>query len=70
MDGMDRFAGGMTVIGFNCDCLLLRGRGSARSFHAVLLFQWAQLVLLYNLPPAHVFLGVLANIPLGFLVVH
>lgn len=70
MDGMDGFAGGMTVIGFGFLAYFGWQQG-AESFAVIsLLVASASLgFLLFNLPPARLFLGDVGSIPLGFLAV-
>jgi len=68
MDGSDGLAGGMAVIGFGAYALAAASGG-----HAPLLALSAALAaaalgfLLFNFPPARVFLGDVGSVPLGFL---
>jgi UDP-N-acetylmuramyl pentapeptide phosphotransferase/UDP-N-acetylglucosamine-1-phosphate transferase len=68
MDGMDGFAGGMTVLGFGCMAYF-----SWQSHHSFILIlslvisTGAAGFLVYNLPPARIFMGDVGSIPLGFL---
>lgn len=68
MDGSDGLAGGMAAIGFGA-CAI----GAAQSGHASLALGSASLAaaalafLLFNFPPARVFMGDAGSIPLGFL---
>jgi FlaA1/EpsC-like NDP-sugar epimerase/UDP-N-acetylmuramyl pentapeptide phosphotransferase/UDP-N-acetylglucosamine-1-phosphate transferase len=68
MDGMDGFAGGMTVIGFGC----LGGLALAGGPPILALTAWCIVAatagfLVFNLPPARIFMGDIGSIPLGFL---
>jgi UDP-N-acetylmuramyl pentapeptide phosphotransferase/UDP-N-acetylglucosamine-1-phosphate transferase len=69
MDGSDGLAGGMTAMGFGA-CAI----AAAQSGHAPLALGSASLAaaalafLLFNFPPARVFMGDAGSIPLGFLV--
>jgi len=69
MDGMDGFAGGMSVIGFSTYAVLSYIKGDS-----LLLFISLSLVvstagfLCYNLPPAKVFMGDVGSYLLGFSV--
>ncbi len=68
MDGMDGFAGGMTVLGF----AFLSGSawiGGHEALGALALFIVAAAggFLVYNMPPAKVFMGDVGSISLGFL---
>lgn len=68
MDGMDGFAGGMAVIGFGALGLFARGAGAAplalACFVAAAAFAG---FLVWNFPPARIFLGDVGSAPLGFL---
>jgi len=69
MDGMDGFAGGMTVFGF-AGCALLawaQDDASLALFCAVIAASGAGF-LCWNFPPAKIFLGDVAAAPLGYLV--
>lgn len=68
MDGMDGFAGGMTVIGFGC-LGYLGWLGGYRSFFIISLLITAATAgfLVKNFPPAKIFMGDVGSAPLGFL---
>ena len=68
MDGMDGFAAGMSVIGFGTFALLAAG-GENRLFVAlcVSIAGAAGGFLLYNFPPARIFMGDVGSSLLGFL---
>jgi FlaA1/EpsC-like NDP-sugar epimerase/UDP-N-acetylmuramyl pentapeptide phosphotransferase/UDP-N-acetylglucosamine-1-phosphate transferase len=68
MDGMDGFAGGMTVIGFG----VLGGLALANGHLLMGIAAWSIVAatagfLVFNLPPARIFMGDIGSIPLGFL---
>ena len=68
MDGMDGFAGGMAVLGFG----LLGYLASAGGAPDLALVAWligvaAAGFLVFNLPPARIFMGDVGSVPLGFL---
>ena len=68
MDGMDGFAGGMTIMGFGFLCLLALLKGE--TYIAVLsLLTMAATggFLIYNRPPAKIFMGDVGSTLLGFL---
>jgi UDP-N-acetylmuramyl pentapeptide phosphotransferase/UDP-N-acetylglucosamine-1-phosphate transferase len=68
MDGMDGLAGGMTVLGFGF-LGYIAGRGG-QPFVMMLCFLIGMACcgfLLYNLPPARIFMGDVGSVPLGFL---
>jgi UDP-N-acetylmuramyl pentapeptide phosphotransferase/UDP-N-acetylglucosamine-1-phosphate transferase len=67
MDGSDGLAGAMTVIGFGA--YALGGWLASSPMSAVFLALAAATTpfLIYNLPPARVFLGDAGSVPLGFL---
>ena len=68
MDGMDGFAGGMTVFGFGGLAVLgalAGGDGFAAS--AALVASAAAGFLVFNFPPARIFMGDVGSVPLGFL---
>lgn len=69
MDGMDGFAGGMTLFGFGA-LAVLGSMASEPSFAtaAGVVAAAAAGFLLFNFPPARVFLGDVGSAPLGFLV--
>ncbi len=67
MDGMDGFAGGMTVLGYG-----ILGFMAWRHDHylmglAILVATAAGGFLLCNLPPARIFMGDVGSVPLGFI---
>jgi UDP-N-acetylmuramyl pentapeptide phosphotransferase/UDP-N-acetylglucosamine-1-phosphate transferase len=68
MDGSDGLAGGMTVLGFS-----FLGAGAWMSGDEVLLIECAIVAaagaafLLFNFPPARLFMGDAGSVPLGFL---
>lgn len=68
MDGMDGFAGGMTVLGYGfLGYVAWQGE---RQFIMVLSFVIAAAAggfLLYNFPPARIFMGDMGSVPLGFM---
>jgi UDP-N-acetylmuramyl pentapeptide phosphotransferase/UDP-N-acetylglucosamine-1-phosphate transferase len=68
MDGMDGFAGSMAVIGFGTYGLLgwLAGAESF-AYVNVSLAAAALGFLVWNFPPAHIFMGDVGSIPLGYL---
>jgi UDP-N-acetylmuramyl pentapeptide phosphotransferase/UDP-N-acetylglucosamine-1-phosphate transferase len=68
MDGMDGFAGGMAVIGF-ATFALFGWRAGHESFAAVSLVLAAASAgfLLFNFPPARIFMGDVGSSTLGFL---
>jgi len=67
MDGMDGFAGGMAVIGFVSFAVL--GKGDVLFASACLLVAAAVAgFLVFNLPPARIFLGDVGSSSLGLLV--
>lgn len=68
MDGMDGFAGGMTMLGFAF--LAYFGWHSGHQFifvTALLLSVGAAGFLLHNFPPARIFMGDVGSVPIGFL---
>jgi UDP-N-acetylmuramyl pentapeptide phosphotransferase/UDP-N-acetylglucosamine-1-phosphate transferase len=69
MDGMDGFAGGMAVIGF-ATFALFGWRAGYESFATVSLILAAASAgfLLFNFPPARIFMGDVGSSTLGFLV--
>jgi UDP-N-acetylmuramyl pentapeptide phosphotransferase/UDP-N-acetylglucosamine-1-phosphate transferase len=68
MDGMDGFAGGMTVIGFLFLCYLAWiGNHPLIAVISLLTAGAAAGFLFYNLPPAKIFMGDVGSIVLGFL---
>ena len=68
MDGMDGFAGGMTAIGFTTLAVLCAHRDAAMLAVASLVVASASLgFLLFNFPPAKIFMGDLGSSLLGYL---
>ena len=69
MDGMDGFAGGMTVFGFGGCAMLAWSSGdvSLTLFCSVVATSGAGF-LCWNFPPAKIFMGDVAAAPLGYLV--
>lgn len=68
MDGMDGFAGGMAVVGFATLAALCAGGGAAPLVAASLIVAAASLgFLLFNFPPAKIFMGDVGSSLLGFL---
>ena len=68
MDGMDGFAGGMTVVGFGfLAYMALRGGQPGLAALAWLIIAAAGGFLVYNVPPARIFMGDVGSAPLGFL---
>jgi UDP-N-acetylmuramyl pentapeptide phosphotransferase/UDP-N-acetylglucosamine-1-phosphate transferase len=69
MDGIDGFAGGMALIGFGTLATLGILRGDAAfAMAAGTVAAAAAGFLLFNFPPARVFMGDAGSVPLGFLV--
>lgn len=67
MDGMDGFAGGMTVIGgFSLACLTMKDQVDPLSLLALLVASSAAGFLVRNFPPARIFMGDVGSIPIGF----
>lgn len=68
MDGMDGFAGGMAVFGFNTFALLgLLAGNPLFAVLSILIAAAAAGFLLFNLPPARIFMGDTGASTLGFL---
>ena len=68
MDGMDGFAGGMTVVGFGFVAYMaLRGGQPELAALALLIIGATAGFLVYNMPPARIFMGDVGSAPLGFL---
>ena len=68
MDGMDGFAGGMTAIGFTTLAVLCARQDAAMLAAAGLVVASASLgFLLFNFPPARIFMGDLGSSLLGYL---
>jgi UDP-N-acetylmuramyl pentapeptide phosphotransferase/UDP-N-acetylglucosamine-1-phosphate transferase len=69
MDGMDGFAGGMTVIGFGVYAILgwMSGGHSFAALSAIICASALGFVL-FNFPPARIFMGDTGSTTLGFLV--
>jgi len=67
MDGMDGFAGGMTVLGYGfLGVIAWRGDHYLVGL-ALLIGTAAGGFLFYNLPPARIFMGDVGSVPLGFI---
>ena len=67
MDGMDGFAGGMTVIGFTPLAVLCAGQDAPALAAASLVMAAAALGFLpFNFPPARIFMGDLGSTLLGY----
>jgi UDP-N-acetylmuramyl pentapeptide phosphotransferase/UDP-N-acetylglucosamine-1-phosphate transferase len=68
MDGMDGFAGGMALVGFGFLGGLALSQGAAGLGMLALLLAAAAIgFLLFNYPPARIFMGDVGAVPLGFL---
>jgi UDP-N-acetylmuramyl pentapeptide phosphotransferase/UDP-N-acetylglucosamine-1-phosphate transferase len=68
MDGMDGFAGGMTLIGFGVLSAIAAGHGHpSMALVALLPAAAAAGFLPHNLPPARIFMGDAGSVSLGFL---
>ncbi len=68
MDGMDGFAGGMSVLGFGMlGYLAWRGGAQQLALISLLIVGAAGGFLVFNLPPARIFMGDVGSVPLGFL---
>lgn len=68
MDGMDGFAGGMTFIGFGFLSFITWSHGNETQLYPMLTLMAAVLgFLIYNFPPAKIFLGDVGSISMGFL---
>ena len=68
MDGMDGFAGGMTVIGFSTLAVLGYLSGEDLYFSASIVIALSSLgFLVFNFPPARIFMGDTGSASLGFL---
>jgi UDP-N-acetylmuramyl pentapeptide phosphotransferase/UDP-N-acetylglucosamine-1-phosphate transferase len=69
MDGMDGFAGSMTAIGGAfLGLALLRGGAAGAASPAFFLAAASAGFLLWNRPPARIFMGDVGAVPIGFLV--
>ena len=67
MDGMDGFAGGMTVVGFTALAALCAGQGAPALAAASLVVAAGALgFLAFNFPPARIFMGDLGSTLLGY----
>ncbi len=67
MDGMDGFAGGMTMIGgFSLAGLAATDQAGPVSLLALLVAGAAAGFLVHNFPPARIFMGDVGSIPIGF----
>ncbi|MHB1565378.1 MAG: MraY family glycosyltransferase [Acidiferrobacter sp.] len=68
MDGMDGFAGGMTVVGFGALALLAWGHhDDAYALVAATISAAGLGFTVTNFPPARLFMGDVGSVPLGFL---
>jgi UDP-N-acetylmuramyl pentapeptide phosphotransferase/UDP-N-acetylglucosamine-1-phosphate transferase len=68
MDGMDGFAGGMTVSGFACLAFLAwRANQYPLAALALVVVAAAGGFLVHNIPPARIFMGDVGSVSLGFL---
>ena len=67
MDGMDGFAGGMTVLGYGFLGVIAWGGNHHLVGLAILIGTAASGFLFYNLPPARIFMGDVGSVPLGFI---
>ena len=68
MDGMDGFAGGMTVIGFGLLAYWFWiGHQTVCFYIAAIVAAAALGFLIHNFPPAKIFMGDVGSIPIGFL---
>ena len=69
MDGMDGFAGGMGMIGFAAYAMLGQVEGHEQFFAVCVVLSAACAgFLLFNFPPAKVFMGDVGSLPLGYMV--
>ena len=68
MDGIDGFAGGMTVVGFTALAgFSFRGGQPMVGWVSLLVVGATAGFLVHNFPPARIFLGDVGSVPLGFL---
>jgi UDP-N-acetylmuramyl pentapeptide phosphotransferase/UDP-N-acetylglucosamine-1-phosphate transferase len=68
MDGMDGFAGGMTVLGFGIfGVIAMYGGHQAFALLSILIMAATGGFLVHNMPPARIFMGDVGSAPLGFL---
>jgi UDP-N-acetylmuramyl pentapeptide phosphotransferase/UDP-N-acetylglucosamine-1-phosphate transferase len=68
MDGADGLAGGMAVLGFGaCAAAAVQADANPLAFACAVPAAAAAAFLLFNFPPARVFMGDAGSIPLGFL---
>lgn len=68
MDGADGLAGGMALIGFSCLAFAAMDGAPGLALASACLAAAAAGFLMFNFPPARVFLGDAGSVPLGFLV--
>ncbi|HEU4684012.1 MAG TPA: glycosyltransferase family 4 protein [Nitrospira sp.] len=67
MDGMDGFAGGMTVLGFAFLAYFAWRAGNGTLFVAAAVISASALgFLVHNFPPARIFMGDVGSVPIGF----
>ena len=68
MDGMDGFAGGMTVVGFGCLAYFAWVANHQFIFATALILSVASLgFLFHNFPPASIFMGDVGSVSIGFI---
>jgi UDP-N-acetylmuramyl pentapeptide phosphotransferase/UDP-N-acetylglucosamine-1-phosphate transferase len=67
MDGADGLAGGMALIGFGCYGVAALDSAPALAWSCFVPAAAAAGFLVFNLPPARVFMGDAGSVPLGFL---
>ena len=68
MDGADGLAGGMAVIGFGAYAIAANSAGDLSiALGSLVLASSALAFLLFNFPPARVFMGDAGSVPMGFL---
>jgi UDP-N-acetylmuramyl pentapeptide phosphotransferase/UDP-N-acetylglucosamine-1-phosphate transferase len=69
MDGLDGLSGGMTLIGFGfMGYLAFLHGGAGIGFVSILVAAGAAGFLLFNYPPARIFMGDVGSVPIGLLV--
>lgn len=67
MDGADGLAGGMAVVGFGAYAMAAWPQAPAMAWTCLVIAAAALGFLVFNFPPARVFMGDAGSIPLGFL---